>query len=104
MPELSSSWRRCRGGSIPLADWRAATATRRDSMTKLMLTDRPLHPQAEPVADGFRKGRMNRREYLATMAAFGVSAAGALALGGLAPSTARAEEPRRGGVLRVAMN
>ena len=73
-------------------------------MTRLMLTDRPLHPQAEPVADGFRKGRMNRREYLATMAAFGVSAAGALALGGLAPSTARAEEPRRGGVLRVAMN
>jgi peptide/nickel transport system substrate-binding protein len=73
-------------------------------MTRLMVTDRSLHPLAEPVVDGFRKGRMNRREYLATMAAFGVSAAGALTLGGLAPSTARAEEPRRGGVLRVAMN
>ncbi len=73
-------------------------------MTKLMLTDRPLHPRAEPLADGFRKGRMNRREYLATMAAFGVSAAGALTLGGLAPSAARAEEVKRGGVLRVAMN
>ncbi|RUU08242.1 diguanylate cyclase, partial [Mesorhizobium sp. M6A.T.Ca.TU.002.02.2.1] len=72
---------------------------------KFMLTDRALHPQAEPVADGFKKGGMNRREYLATMAALGVSAAGALALGGLAPSPARAvEEPRRGGVLRVAMN
>lgn len=72
---------------------------------KFMLTDRALHPQAEPVADGFKKGRMNRREYLATMAALGVSAAGALALGGLAPAPARAaEEPRRGGVLRVAMN
>lgn len=71
---------------------------------KFMLTDRKLHPQAAPVADGFKKGQMNRREYLATMAAFGVSAAGALALGGLAPSPARAEEAKRGGVLRVAMN
>ena len=38
-------------------------------MTKLMLTDRPLHPQAQTVADGFQKGRMNRRVYLAMMAA-----------------------------------
>ncbi|WP_287215588.1 ABC transporter substrate-binding protein, partial [Mesorhizobium sp.] len=52
----------------------------------------------------FKKGGMNRREYLATMAALGVSAAGALALGGLAPSPARAQEPKRGGILRVAMN
>jgi peptide/nickel transport system substrate-binding protein len=73
-------------------------------MITLMLTDRPLHPQAQPIADGFQKGRMNRREYLATMTALGVSAAGALALGGLAPTPARAEEPKRGGVLRVAMN
>ncbi|MER9019897.1 ABC transporter substrate-binding protein [Mesorhizobium sp. M0898] len=71
---------------------------------KFMLTDRKLHPQAEPVADGFKKGQMNRREYLATMAALGVSATGALALGGLAPSPARADEPKRGGILRVAMN
>ena len=73
-------------------------------MTKLMLTDRPLHPQAEPTAHSFIKGRMNRREYLASMAALGVTAAGAFALGGLAPSPARAAEPKRGGVLRVAMN
>ena len=38
------------------------------------------------------------------MAALGVTAAGAFALGGLAPSPARAAEPKRGGVLRVAMN
>ena len=38
-------------------------------MTKLMLTDRPLHPEAQPIADSFRGGRMNRREFLATMAA-----------------------------------
>jgi len=73
-------------------------------MTKLMLTDRPLHPNAKSIADGFQGGRMNRREYLASMAALGVSAAGALTLGGLAPSPARAQEPKRGGKLRVAMN
>ena len=47
---------------------------------------------------------MNRREYLATMAALGVSAAGAFALGGLVPSPARAAGAKRGGTLRVAMN
>ena len=73
-------------------------------MTKLMLTDRPLHPQAESVAKVFREGRINRREYLATMAAFGVTAAGAFALGGIAPTPARAQEVKRGGLLRVAMN
>lgn len=73
-------------------------------MLKFMLTARPLHPQAEPVAKVFREGRMNRREYLATMAAFGVSAAGAFALGGIAPTQARAQDVKRGGLLRVAMN
>ena len=71
---------------------------------EFMLTGRPLHPQAEPTADVFKKGRMNRREYLASMAAFGVSAAGAFALGGIVPTPARAEEAKRGGTLRVAMN
>jgi len=73
-------------------------------MFKFMLTDRSLHPKAEPVADDFRKGRMNRREYLATMAALGVTAAGALSLGGLASTPARAQTPKKGGTLRVAMN
>jgi len=72
-------------------------------MIKLMLTDRSLHPQAEPAARAFREGAMNRREFLATMAAFGVSAAGAFALGGLTPTPAIAQEPKRGGLLRVAM-
>lgn len=73
-------------------------------MTKLMLTNRPLHPLAKSVADGFKEGRTNRREFLATMAALGVSAAGALTLGGLAPVPAHAQEPKRGGILRVAMD
>jgi peptide/nickel transport system substrate-binding protein len=72
-------------------------------MTRLMLTDRTLHPKAESVADDFRKGRLNRREFFATMAALGVSASGAFTLGGILPSPARADEPKRGGTLRVAM-
>ncbi|TPI82732.1 ABC transporter substrate-binding protein [Mesorhizobium sp. B2-8-9] len=71
---------------------------------KFMLTDRKLHPQAKPIADDFRKGAISRREYLALMAGFGVSTAGAFALGGIAASPARAAEPKKGGVLRVAMN
>ncbi|MDQ6435459.1 ABC transporter substrate-binding protein [Mesorhizobium sp. LHD-90] len=73
-------------------------------MFKFMLTDRSLHPKAEPVAADYRKGSMNRREYLATMAALGVGAAGAFALGGIVPTPARAQAATKGGVLRVAMN
>lgn len=73
-------------------------------MKNVMLTKRPLHPKAEPVAEEFRRGGVSRREYLALMAGLGVSAAGALGLGGLTVAPARAAEPKRGGVLRVAMN
>lgn len=72
-------------------------------MTKFMLTDRGLHPRAAPVAASFRQGRLNRREYLALMAGLGVSATGALALGGIATTPALAQEPVRGGTLKVAM-
>ena len=63
-------------------------------MTKMMLTDRSLHPMAEAVAHDFRKGRTSRREFFATMAALGVSATGALALGGLTAGKAKAAEPK----------
>ncbi|MEM8793763.1 MAG: ABC transporter substrate-binding protein [Pseudomonadota bacterium] len=72
-------------------------------MTKHMLTDRELHPMAEATAEQFKAGKMNRREYFATMAAFGVSAAGAYALGGLTPTPASAATPKKGGTLRVSM-
>jgi peptide/nickel transport system substrate-binding protein len=52
-------------------------------MTRLMMTDRPLHPMAEKFVDGLKRGYMNRREYLASMMCVGVTAAGAAALGGL---------------------
>ena len=73
-------------------------------MTKLMLTDRPLHPMAESFVDALKRGTMSRREYLASMMAIGVTAAGAYALGGLAaPAPAVAQEPKRGGTLRIAV-
>ncbi|MEM7237187.1 MAG: ABC transporter substrate-binding protein [Pseudomonadota bacterium] len=72
-------------------------------MTNQMMTDRPLHPMAEGVAAQFRDGKMNRREYFATMAAFGVTSAGAFALGGLTPAPSAAAEPQKGGELRISM-
>jgi len=74
------------------------------TMTKMMLTNRSLHPMAEPVAAQFRTGKVGRREFLATMAALGVSTAGAFALGGITAKSAQAAEPKKGGTLRVAMN
>jgi len=72
-------------------------------MTKHMMTDRPLHPMAKAFADAFRRGRMSRREYLASMMSVGVTAAGAYALGGLAaPVPAMAADPKKGGTLRIA--
>ncbi len=72
-------------------------------MTRLMMTDRALHPLAAPAARDFKAGKMDRREYLATMAALGVTAAGAFTLGGIAPSPAAAQTPVKGGVLRISM-
>lgn len=51
-----------------------------------------------------RAGRVDRREFLALASAFGASAAAAYAMAGLAmPTEARAAEPKKGGVLKVAM-
>ncbi|MEM9140640.1 MAG: ABC transporter substrate-binding protein, partial [Pseudomonadota bacterium] len=73
-------------------------------MPRHMLTDRPLHPWARPLAKAYRAGEMTRREYLASVMGLGLSAAGAFTLGGIAPGPARADdEGRRGGTLRIAM-
>jgi peptide/nickel transport system substrate-binding protein len=72
-------------------------------MSRYMLTNRPLHPMAEAVTSSFRSGGIGRREFLASLAALGVSAVGARALGGLAVTPAAAQEPQRGGTLRVSM-
>lgn len=63
-----------------------------------------LHPAIAMYASDAREGRMNRREFLATASALGASTAAAYALAGLAaPAVAAAEEPRKGGVVRVSM-
>ncbi|MEL6337095.1 MAG: ABC transporter substrate-binding protein [Pseudomonadota bacterium] len=72
-------------------------------MTKMMRTGRSLHPLAAPTAESFRHGSLSRREYLASMAALGVTTAGAFALGGIAPTPALAETPQKGGTLRISM-
>jgi peptide/nickel transport system substrate-binding protein len=69
-----------------------------------MMTDRLLHPMAKDFVESLRRGQMNRREYIASMMAIGVTAAGAYTLGGLAsPAPARAAgTPKKGGTLRIA--
>ncbi|MDZ5698126.1 ABC transporter substrate-binding protein [Chelativorans sp. M5D2P16] len=56
------------------------------------------------LAEDARAGRMDRREFLALASAFGATTAGAYAMAGLsAPAPALAQEPKKGGVLKVAM-
>lgn len=63
-----------------------------------------LHPAIGRYADDARAGRMSRREFLATASALGASTATAYGLIGLAaPAPALAQEPRKGGVVRVSM-
>jgi peptide/nickel transport system substrate-binding protein len=72
-------------------------------MTKYMMTDRSLHPMAKDFVETLKRGQMNRREYISSMMAIGVTAAGAYTLGGLAaPTPALAAEPKKGGTLRIA--
>jgi len=76
-------------------------------MARLMLTDRSLHPAAPKLVRGLSAGAITRRDYLASMMALGVTAAGAAALGGL-PTPARSETPAGtptpGGTLRISMD
>jgi len=65
---------------------------------------RKLHPAIGMYAREARQGRMNRREFLATASALGASTAAAYGLLGLAaPAAALADEPRKGGIVRVSM-
>lgn len=59
----------------------------------------------EAMATETRAGRMDRREFLALASAFGASTAFAYSMIGLAaPTKALADEPKKGGTLRVAMS
>ena len=66
--------------------------------------DTLTHPWAEGFANAHRRGRISRREYLASVMGLGVSAAAAFALGGIAfPGPAQAARGTPGGNLRIAM-
>ncbi|WP_048648062.1 ABC transporter substrate-binding protein [Nitratireductor soli] len=58
----------------------------------------------EALATEARAGRMDRREFLALASAFGASTAAAYGMLGLAaPTPAMAQEPKKGGVIKIAM-
>ncbi len=58
----------------------------------------------EQMAKDVREGRMDRREFLSLASALGASTALAYGMAGLAlPAPAFADEPKKGGTLRVAM-
>ena len=70
---------------------------------KMMLTDRTLHPMANGVAEQYKAGKMDRREFFASMAALGVSTAGACALAGIATPAKAGGHEKKGGTLRISM-
>ena len=75
-------------------------------MTKLRNNDgSPLHPWVPELCEQVRRGAIGRRSFLRTVALLGVSVASAQTWlgGGLAPRPALAQEPKRGGTLRMAM-
>ncbi len=65
-----------------------------------------LHPAIGKFARDLKGSAMDRREFLSLASAFGASAAAAYALAGLAlpaSAMAQASTPKKGGILRVAM-
>jgi peptide/nickel transport system substrate-binding protein len=63
----------------------------------------PAH--IKEMADSAKAGKVDRREFLALASVFGASTAMAYGMIGLAaPTPAAAQEPKKGGVLKVAMN
>ncbi|RWF74339.1 MAG: ABC transporter substrate-binding protein [Mesorhizobium sp.] len=57
------------------------------------------------LAEAIKAGKMSRREFLALASAFGASTAMAYGMIGLAaPTKAAAQEPKKGGVIKVAMS
>src|SRR5690606_13543977 len=57
------------------------------------------------MAEGVKAGKVDRREFLALASVFGASTAMAYGMIGLAaPTKAMAQEPKKGGVLKVSMS
>lgn len=65
---------------------------------------KPISRFMAALADEASAGRMDRREFLSIASAMGASAATAYAMIGIvAPGVAAAQEPKKGGVLKIAM-
>ncbi len=62
-----------------------------------------VHPSAEMYADEFKKGLMDRREFLARTTALGLTATAAYTLGGLQSPAMADGHAKRGGTLRMEM-
>ena len=63
-----------------------------------------LPANVKALAKEVKRGEMDRREFLALASIFGASTAVAYGMIGLAaPTPARADTPKKGGVLRVGM-
>ncbi len=73
-------------------------------MSKDGATGRAIHPAVPAMARACRDGRLDRREFLATATALGVTSSTAFGLIGACPAPARAQQPKPGGVLKVAMS
>ncbi|WP_011581397.1 MULTISPECIES: ABC transporter substrate-binding protein [Chelativorans] len=66
--------------------------------------DGAVPTRIKALAEKARAGRIDRREFLALASTFGATAAGAYAMAGLTlPRPALAQEPKKGGVLKMAM-
>ncbi|MEZ5778614.1 MAG: ABC transporter substrate-binding protein [Paracoccaceae bacterium] len=73
-------------------------------MTKIDRPDNAVRPIVHKLARSTRKGDVDRREFLALASVLGVSSTAAYSLiGAVAPGRAEAQEPKRGGVLRIGM-
>lgn len=68
-----------------------------------MLSGGKLDPRAERMAQAFRAGRVDRREFLASITGLGVTASAAFALGGLVQPARAQSNPVKGGTMRIGM-
>ena len=73
-------------------------------MTHQTINERPVHWAAEMHAQEYRKGEIDRREFLARATSFGVTAAAAYSMIGLQSPVQAAAHARPGGTLRVQMS
>jgi peptide/nickel transport system substrate-binding protein len=73
-------------------------------MGKRTINGKPMHKAVPGLARAARKGKLDRREFLAMATALGVTGPAAYGLLGLAaPGRAEAQEGQPGGVIRIAM-